>query len=78
MTIEEISLAVATIAGWTEIEPWYSVNSYDQNLGEDAETPALALCKLLLAINPTPIAPPQVAIIVDDGETETVFEAEFV
>jgi hypothetical protein len=34
----------------------------------DALSPALALCKLLLAINPTPIAPPQVAIIDDDGE----------
>jgi hypothetical protein len=32
------------------------------------ETPAIALCKLLLAINPTPIAPPQIAIIDDDGE----------
>jgi hypothetical protein len=33
-----------------------------------AITPALALCKLLLAINPTPIAPRQVVIIDDDGE----------
>jgi hypothetical protein len=40
--------------------------------------PALAMCKLLIAINPAPIAPLQVAIIDDDGEVETVFEAEFV
>jgi hypothetical protein len=39
----------------------------------------LGLCKLLLAINPTPIAPPQVAIIDDDGNIKSpVFEAEFV
>jgi hypothetical protein len=35
-----------------------------------ADTEALALCKLLLAINPAPIAPSQVAIIDDDGEVE--------
>jgi hypothetical protein len=145
MTNEEINLAVAAIAGWTEIELWntrspfgledkspnplrvyqgtnaahpelgkfipkyvesldaitwvfralriyYRVN-YDPDLcGCEvashaytlsshealAETEPLALCKLLLLINPAPIAPPQVAIIDDDGEIETVFEAEFV
>jgi hypothetical protein len=36
------------------------------------------MCKLLLAINPAPIAPPNVAIIDDDGDVEPqVFEAEF-
>lgn len=122
MTIEEINLAVATIAGWTEIEPWYSSGSFPDILkGTNAahpelgifipkytesldaiyglmhnilaklnatftlqylctesrfsaramgqltyaDTPALALCKLLIKINPALIAPP-------------VFEAEFV
>jgi hypothetical protein len=115
MTNEEINLAVASIAGWTDIENWNTsatkktyigTNSAHPELGKfipkytesldaivkvfsdlgiDWEltslgtahgipvmhpdeilyrvgTPALALCKLLLAINPTPIAPPQVAI----------------
>ena len=136
LTNEEINLAVAAIAGWTEIEPWYSSGSFpdilkgtnaahpelgifipkytesldaissvfkyldllwsltqykdfvsawmvslDSRFAGDIKelTPALALCKLLLAINPTPIAPPQVAIIDDDGDIEPpVFEAEFV
>jgi hypothetical protein len=134
MTNEEINLAVAAIAGWTEIENWntsatkktyigthaahpelgkfipkytegldaivalldqldlnYEIMRYskhdkvkrffivfqDRNPEfKDAEHPfypwhdnlPLGLCKLLLAINPTPIAPPQVAIIDDDGE----------
>lgn len=138
--IEEINLAVAAIAGWTEVELWnpsatnktyigtnaahpelgkfppkytesldaiwkvfeclgikdfqvtecsgiyglekpyealLCVNSHE-TLVQYATTPALALCRLLIAINPAPIAPPQVAIIDDDGEVETVFEAEFV
>jgi len=42
------------------------------------DTEAIALCKLLLAINPDPIAPPQVAIVDDDGEVEPqVFDVEF-
>jgi hypothetical protein len=162
--LESINLAVAAIAGWTEIELWNTYKPEDKspkplrvyqgtneahpelgkfipkytesldtialvylhlqqfwkisvawngrtsascfegvgvNVGiQVADTPALALCKLLLAINPAPIAPPiisniriydnplsedevntemaQVAIIDDDGEVETVFEAEFV
>jgi hypothetical protein len=122
---ESVFLAVAAIAGWTEIEVWnpnalkvtyQGVNEAHPELGKfipkytesldaiwkvfellnlspcllkcqgegyrdnpmydaaclaqsiSANTPALALCKLLLAIDPTPIAPPQVAIIDDDGE----------
>jgi hypothetical protein len=126
MTNEEINLAVAVIAGWTEIENWNTsatkktyigtnatrpelgkfIPEYTKSLdaialvylwvqrqwnvsvawdgrrsyassfdgvginhgSKIAETPALALCKLLLAINPAPIAPPVVAIIDDDGE----------
>ena len=109
MTNEEINLAVAAIAGWTNIELWnpslatktyIGTNALHPELGKfipkytesldaivkvfqdigitftlvhDAEdksyfavsvlisggycdTPALALCKLLLAINPAPIA----------------------
>jgi hypothetical protein len=135
MTNEEINLAVAAIAGWTEIQIWNAsaikktyigINvtnpelgkfipnyaesldaivkvfgwfSFDWNVGADGfayvegceslpkgcdgkfngDTPAFALCKLLLTINPTPIAPPQVAIIDDDGNIKSpVFEAEFV
>ena len=148
MTNEEINLAVAAIAGWTEIELWNThrpedtspnplrvyqgtnadhpelgkfipnyVGSLDaiwkvfeslrlkdfqvaecsgireiggsyealqcigahEILTQYGETPELALCKLLLAFNHTPIAPPQVAIIGDDGGIESpVFEAEFV
>ncbi len=134
MTNEEINRAVATIAGWTEIELWNTsalkktyigTNATHPELGKfipnyvesldaivalldqldlnyeimryskhdkvkrffivfqdrdpefkDAEHPfypwhdnlSLGLCKLLLAINPAPIAPSQVAIIDDDGE----------
>jgi hypothetical protein len=142
MTNEEINLAVAAIAGWTEIELWSTykpednspnplrvyqgtnaahpelgkfIPKYTESLDaivalldelnlnyeimrwgaehkkagkyfivfenhkpdyQDVNHPfypwydnlSLGLCKLLLAINPTPIAPPQVAIIDDDGE----------
>lgn len=136
MTNEEINLAVAAIAGWTEIELWNThrpedtspnplrvyqgtnathpdlgifIPKYTESLDAivavfrhlklpwalssfgyassgitgsyclDPANPALALCKLLLAFNHTPIAPPQVAIIGDDGGIESpVFEAEFV
>jgi hypothetical protein len=108
MTNEEINLAVAAIAGCTDIEIPNYVESLDAivkvfdcldldwNIGKDCdayslvnegydhrnafgETPALALCNLLLKINPTPISPPQVAIIDDDGEIESpVFEVEFI
>ena len=130
MTSEQINLAVAAIAGWTDIIVWQperdlpvktyqgtnpahpecgtfvpdyindlnaiillleSLNIYPVidftddrvyygeyifDFSQEFEV-ALALCRLLIAINPTPIAPIQVAIIDDDGEIESVFEAEF-
>ena len=136
MTNQEINLAVAAIAGWTEIENWNTSATNKTYIGTNAAHPelgkfipnyvesldaivkvfkslricyrlvylpamhktdascratnlvstvdhcsdneALALCKLLLAINPDPIKP-NVAIIDDDGDVEPpVFEAEFV
>lgn len=72
---------VAECSGVYGLEKSYEallcVNSHE-TLAQYATAPALALCRLLIAINPDPIAPPQVAIVDDDGEFETVFEAEFV
>lgn len=134
MEKQGINLAVAAIAGWTNIQEWQperslpiktyqGVNLVHPELGcfvpnyvesidaitkvfdlfgfewsvtsdhyafvtsrneliaeSNGETPAIALCKLLLAINPEPIKPePEVAVIDDDGEVDepTVIEASF-
>ncbi len=55
---------------------------FNKNYGAEAQNLALALCKLLLEINPDPIKPspkPKVAVIDDDGEVDepTVIEASF-
>lgn len=61
----------------------YITYSGNTNRQKDLNNPALALCKLLLAINPNPIAPllkeEAIAVIDDDGEIEepTVIEACF-
>jgi len=51
---------------------------FNKNYGEEANSLAIALCKLLVSINPEPIKP-QVQVIDDDGEIDepTVIEASF-
>lgn len=52
---------------------------FNKNYGAEAQNLALALCKLLLKINPDPIKKQEVAVIDDDGDIDepTVIEATF-
>lgn len=67
---------------WNLETAWDGRSYASDHLGNEyvAEFPAIALCKLLIAINPEPIKPEsEVAVIDDDGDIDepTVIEATF-